>query len=187
MEDTSVVLARASCLARAIAAAEFLSSLQLVRAAELVARAAERCGYPDRGMELQEAADRISLADRQKMANAAAMLSSAAARAGQAADTSGGGPGEFRQACRDLETAARELSIAVASAESDSKLRDRSAQSCNWIFWRKKEQPEQHLDGGSLREALLHHQPWPASTSTASGALDLAPGGHARPAPQVCA
>jgi hypothetical protein len=188
MEDISVVLVRASCLARAVAAAWFLSSLQLVRAAELVGRAAERCGYLDRGMELQETADLLSLADRQKMANAAALVSSAAAKAGQAAETSGRGPGELRQACQDLEMAARELSIAVASVESDSKLRDRSAESCNWICWRKKEDADQEqLDGGSLAEALLHHKPWRASTSAASsGVLDLAPGGHTRTALQVC-
>ncbi|XBI31430.1 uncharacterized protein LOC119279911 [Triticum dicoccoides] len=161
MESTASVLDRASsAAARAAAEAGHLSSIHLVWVAGLVVRALERCAFLDRARELQEAIDVLAGADLQTMANAAGMVSSAAARAALEAEIQEEG---LADTCRNLEVAARELSLAVAvAAAADSKAREEST--CQWAYWIKKDRRNaDELDDGVLRQALLQHKAWPSS------------------------
>ncbi|XP_044337670.1 uncharacterized protein [Triticum aestivum] len=162
MESTASVLDRASsAAARAAAEADHLSSIRLVWVAGLVVRALERCKFLDRARELQEAVDVLAGADLQTMANAAGLVSSAAARAALEAYLQGV---DLVVTCRNLEVAARELSLAVAAAAADSQGRDESR--CKWILWLKKDRRNADVvDDGRLGQALLHHKAWPVSNS----------------------
>ncbi|XP_040258972.1 uncharacterized protein [Aegilops tauschii subsp. strangulata] len=173
MESTASVLDRASsAAARAAADAGHLSSIRLVWVAGLVVRALERCKVLDRARELQEAVDVLAGADLQTMANAAGLVSSAAARAALEAYLQGV---DLVVTCRNLEVAARELSLAVAvAAAADSKAREEGT--CKWIPWLKKDRRNaDELDDGGLRQALLQHKAWPAFKK-ASSVLAGAPG-----------
>ncbi|EMS61877.1 hypothetical protein TRIUR3_00299 [Triticum urartu] len=111
--------------------------------------------------ELQEAVDVLAGADLQTMANAAGLVSSAAARAALEAYLQGV---DLAVTCRNLEVAARELSLAVAAAAADSQGRDESR--CKWILWLKKDRRNADVvDDGRLGQALLHHKAWPVSNS----------------------
>ncbi|KAI5002688.1 hypothetical protein ZWY2020_027338 [Hordeum vulgare] len=167
MESTAVVLARASSVARDAAEAELLSSLHLVWVAGLVVHAVERCGLMDRARELQETVDALGSADLQTMANAAAMMSSAAARAALEAEMQ---EGELAGTCRNLELAARELSLAVAAG---SKAIDEGT--CQSVCWIKKDRRDDELDESGLRQALLQNKAWPLAKK-ASTVLAGAPG-----------
>ncbi|KAI5002685.1 hypothetical protein ZWY2020_027335 [Hordeum vulgare] len=172
MESTAVVLARASSVARDAAEAELLSSLHLVWVAGLVVHAVERCGLMDRARELQETVDALGSADLQTMANAAAMMSSAAARAALEAEMQ---EGELAGTCRNLELAARELSLAVAAG---SKAIDEGT--CQSVCWIKKDRRDDELDESGLRQALLQNKAWPLAKK-ASTVLAGAPGSEENP------